>query len=294
MRSELKGHPLPDNQQALAMYSQVLQELAQQFYLAGDEASRRIIGNLRIDALRSEHSLTERFWAYMEMGLDQRQMGDTLPMKITAIAFTDRGTEQDEVPIGADMACFIRYDLPGLRWAKGFIGHSKLATVHGIGENNVPIVGLDSVHDYDRMIQQCAAMGNITDESYVFFFSSESVTVEKANNLLGDLGESYPDKPWQDIHQYRTQAPVDIGHFYGAFAGCQLGDAMLDKPVAHYGTVLDLIASRGIQTVLLIMIGTPVPQKPLRKDSPEIEHLAAPVPDTYWRWNELMQTLINR
>lgn len=285
---------MSQKQHNLALYSQVLQELAEQFYLAGNEASRRIVGNLRIDALRSEHSLTERFWAYMEMGLDQRQMGETLPMKLTAIAFTDRGAEQDDVPIGADMACFIRYDLPGLRWAKGFIGHSKLATVHGVSQNGVPIVGLASEQDYDRMIQQCAAMGNVTDESYVFFFSSESVSVEKANNLLGDLGESYPDKPWQDVHQYRSDPPVDIGRFYGAFAGCQLGDAMLDKPVKQYGTVLDLIASRGIQTVLLIMVGTTVPQKPLRRDSPEIEQLAAPVPETYWRWPELMQTLINR
>lgn len=282
------------DQNELALYSQALQELAQHFYSASSEASRRIIGNLRIDAIRNEASLTERFWAYMEMGLDQTQMGSQLPMKLTAIAFTDRGDEQNEVPIGADMACFIRYDLPGLRWAKGFIGHSKLATVHGINDNGVPIVGLSSVEEYDRMIQQCAAMGNVTEESYVFFFSSESVTVEKSSNLLGDLGERFPAKPWDNLHQYRTESPVDMGRFYGAFAGCQIGDAMLDKPVRDYGTVLDLVASRGIQTVLLIMVGTVIPQKPIRRDSPELNALATPVPETYWRWTELLQTLINR
>jgi hypothetical protein len=192
------------------------------------------------------------------------------------------------------MACFIRYDLPGLRWAKGFIGQSQMAKVNGIHSNHVPIVGLASERAYDTLIQQCAAMGNITDESYVFFFSSESVTVEKANNLLGDLGESYPDKPWEDIHQYRTEPPVDIAQFYGAVAACQLGETMLDRPISEDLTVLDLVRSRGIETVLLLMVGTVVPQKPLRRDSPEIAALAAPIPESYWLFPELLQTLINR
>lgn len=281
-------------QNDLAVYSNALQELAHLFYKAAKEASERVIGNLRLDALRNEASLTERFWAYMEMGLDQQKIYDPIPMKITAIAFTDRGEEKNEIDIGADMACFIRYDLPGLRWAKGFIGHSKMAQVRGVHPNGVPITGMQSEAEYDRLIQQCAAMGNITDESYVFFFSSESVTVEKANNLLGDLGESFPDKPWDDIHQYRQSRPVDMARFYGALAGCQVGDPMLDKPARHYGTVLDLVASRGIQTVLLIMVGTVVPQKPLHRESPELNTLEIPVPETYWMWPQLLQTLINR
>ena len=277
----------------IATSSNALQDLAGLFYTASREASQRIMSNLRLEALRTEASLTERFWAYMETGLDQQRVGDVLPMKLTAIAFTDRGENKNEVEIGADMACFIRYDLPGFRWAKGFIGHSKLARVTG-WRDDIPIIGLSGEEEYDRMIQQCAAMGNITDESYVFFFSAESVTVEKASNLLGDLGECYPEKPWQDIHQFRKAAPVDIGRFYGALAACQLGDPMLDKPVRHFGTVLDLVASRSIQTVLLLMVGTTVPQKPLRRDSPELAALAAPVPETYWLWSDLLQTLINR
>lgn len=283
------------SQESLGIYSNALQELAQTFYSASKEASNRIMSNLRLDALRNESSLTERFWAYMEMGLDQHRVGEMLPMKITAIAFTDRGSEKTEVDIGADMACFIRYDLPGLRWAKGFLGQSKMANVTGWRENEmIPVVGLANEEEYDRTIQQCAAMGNITDESYVFFFSPESVTVEKAANLLGDLGETYPEKPWQDIHRFRKSKPVNMGQFYGALAACQLGDTLLDKPVRNYGTVLDLVATRGIQTVLLLMVGTTVPQKPIRRDSPELEALAVPVPETYWLWSELLQTLINR
>jgi hypothetical protein len=283
------------DQDTLAAYSNALQELAEKFYGASEEASKRIMSNLRIDALRTEASLTERFWAYLEMGLDQQLVGDQLPMKLTAIAFTDRGDEPDEVNIGADMACFIRYDLPGLRWAKGFIGHSKLAYVKGWrNDHTIPIIGLGSEGEYDRMIQQCAAMGNITDESYVFFYSSESVTVEKASNLLGDLGETYPDKPWADLHQFRSARPVDAGRFYGGFAACHLGEPMLDTPTRDYGTVLDLIKQRRIQTVLLLMVGTTVPQRPLRRDSPELDALTAPVPETYWLWNDLLQTLINR
>ncbi|NJL92565.1 MAG: hypothetical protein HC915_01990 [Anaerolineae bacterium] len=216
-------------------------------------------------------------------------------MKLTAVAFTDRGEDSDEVNIGADMACFIRYDLPGLRWAKGFIGHSKLTRVTGWRDDHtIPIVGLGSEGEYDRMIQQCAAMGNITEESYVFFHSAESVTVEKASNLLGDLGEIYPQKPWRDLHQFRQAAPVDIAQFYAGFAACHLGDTLLDSPSRDYGSVLDLIAARRIQTVLLLMIGTTAPQKPLRRDSPELAALAVPVPETYWQWTDLLQTLINR
>lgn len=279
---------------ALVTPSNALHDLSQIFYAAAKDGAKRIISNLRLDAIRFEHSLNERFWAYLEMGLDQQQVGEIMPMKITAIAFTDRGEAADEVVIGADMACFIRYDLPGLRWAKGFLGHSKMVQVTGWRDDRIPQIGISSEEDYDRMIQQCVAMGNITDESYLFFFSPESVTVEKASNLLGDLGEIYPKKPWQDIHQFRTEPPVDIAQFYAALAGCQLGDTLLDKPVRDYGTVLNLVASRGIQTVLLLMVGTVVPQKPIRRDSPELEALVAPVPETYWLWSDLLQTLINR
>jgi hypothetical protein len=74
-----------------------------------------------------------------------------------------------------------------------------------------------------------------------------------------------------DVHQYRDESPVDIAQFYGAVAACQLGEAMLDKEVRDYGTVMDLVQSRSIETVLLLMVGTTTPQKPLRRDSPEIE-----------------------
>ena len=279
---------------ALATSSNALQELAHLFYMSSKTAGERIKGNLRLEAMQKASSVTERFWAYMEMGLDQQILGENPAMRITAIAFTDRGQAKDEVVIGADMACFVRYDLPGLRWAKGFIGHSKLVKVHGWHPNNMPQVGMPSEEEYDIMIQECAAMGNITDESYVFFFSPESVTVEKSANLLGDLGESYPEKPWQDIHQFREDPPVDIAQFYGAVAACQLGDAMLDRPVRDYGTVMDLVKSRSIETVLLLMVGTIPPQKPLRRNSPDLDALAAPVPETYWLWPELLQTLINR
>ena len=280
--------------QSLAASSNALQELAQVFYVAAKNASDRIKGNLRLEAMQKSASVTERFWAYMEMGLDQQHIGDNPDMRLTAIAFTDRGQEKKEVVIGADMACFVRYDLPGLRWAKGFLGHSKLASVHAFHGKGVPKVGLPSEEAYDEMIQQCASMGNISDESYVFFFSPESVTVEKAGNLLGDLGENFPDKPWQDVHQYREEAPVDIAQFYGAVAACQLGEAMLDKEVRDFGTVMDLVQTRSVETVLLLMVGTATPQKPLRRDSPEIDALAAPVPETYWLWPDLVQTLINR
>ncbi|MFP4321005.1 MAG: hypothetical protein ACLFTK_00980 [Anaerolineales bacterium] len=284
---------MPDDQ-SLAASSNALQELAHVFYDAAKGASTRIMGNLRIGALEKEASVTERFWAYMETGLDGQRISDLPTMKLSAVAFTDRGAPRDTIGVGADMACFVRYDLPGLRWAKGFLGQSKLATVHGFHENGIPRVGLHSEEDYDRLTQQCAAMVNISDESYAFFFSTESVTVEKAANLLRDLGESYPNKPWQDLHQFRKSPPVDIAQFYAAVAACQLGEAMLDKPVDEGRSVFDMVRERRIETVLLLMVGTEVPQKPLKRDSPELDALAAEVPETYWLWTDLLQTLIQR
>jgi|GEM_PF-4456912 len=279
---------------SLQTSSNALQDLAQLFYEASRTASERIKGNLRLEAIHKDSSVTERFWAYMEMGLDNKTVGNDTPMRVTAVAFTDRGDATEDIEIGADMACFVRYDLPGLRWAKGFLGQSKLAKVTGQNSKGVPTIALPNEESYDRMIKQCAAMGNISDESYVFFFSPESVTVEKANNLLGDLGENYPEKPWQDIHQHRKDSPVDIAQFYAAVAACQLGEAMLDRPVKAEKTVFDYVESRQIQTVLLLMVGTVPPQKPIRPDSPEINALAAPVPETYWKWTDLFQTLIKR
>ncbi len=284
---------MPD-EKSLAASSNALQDLAHLFYDVAKTAGGRIMGNLRIGALERETSVTERFWAYMETGLDGQRVGDLPTMKLSAVAFTDRGDPQQTINIGADMACFVRYDLPGLRWAKGVLGQSKLASIHGFHENGIPRVGLHSEADYDRLTQQCAAMVNISDESYVFFFAEESVTVEKAANLLNDLGESYPDKPWQDLHQFRKSPPVDIAQFYAAVAACQLGEAMLDKPVDSGRNVFDMVRERRIETVLLLMVGTDPPQKPLHRESSELDALAADVPETYWLWTDLLQTLMNR
>ncbi|NJL92566.1 MAG: hypothetical protein HC915_01995 [Anaerolineae bacterium] len=62
-------------QETLAVYSNALQELAGTFYAAAQAASQRIISNLRIDALRHEASLTERFWAYLRVGLGTTKGG---------------------------------------------------------------------------------------------------------------------------------------------------------------------------------------------------------------------------
>jgi hypothetical protein len=287
---------MSESPHTLTSTANTLQELAQLFYQAAKTASQRIQGNLRLEALQKATSVTERFWAYMEMGLDGQQIGELVRLKVTAIAFTDRGeaAQNPEVTIGADMACFVRYDLPGLRWAKGFLGQSQLATLHGFHPNGAPKVGLASPQAYDLMVQQCAAMGNVTDESYVFFFSPEAVTVEKANNLLGDMGEAYPIKPWQDLHQFRHSPPVNIAQFYGAMAACQLGEAMLDRPIKSGFNVLDLIKTHGIQTVLVLMVGTTPPQKPLKRHSAEAKAMPIPVPETYWLFPELVQTLIQR
>jgi hypothetical protein len=280
--------------QELRQSSQALQHLAQLFFGAAKEGSDRIKGNLRLEALQKESTVTERFWAYMEVGLDKQILGDDPLMRVTAVAFTDRADSRERISIGADMACFIRYDLPGLRWAKGFLGQSKLAKVHGVHPNGVPRVGLPSPENYDQLIQQCTAMGGVTDESYVFFFSTESVTVEKANNLLGDFNDHYPQKPWDDIHQFRQEAPVNIAQFYAAMAACQLGESMLDRPAYGDQTVIDLIRTRNIETVLLLMVGTTPPQRPLRRDSAEAKALPVPVPETYWLFPQLMHTLTNR
>lgn len=278
----------------LARSSNALQQLAGYFHEVTVEAAARTMGNLRIDAIRNEETLTERFLAYMEMGLDRQIVAADEPLRVSAIAFTDRGVDGDtfERETGADMACFIRYDLPGLRWAKGFLGQSKMAEINGIDDFGNMQVGLKSEADYDQMIRDCTAMRRITEESFVFFFSPESVTVEKTSALLGDLGEVFPEKPWRDIHQFREDKGVNIARFYGSFAACQLGDTLLEKPAIGFDSVLDLINAQGLAVVLLIMVGTVSPMPSLMRDSPELKALPFDVPETYWLWPMLMHTLM--
>lgn len=278
----------------LARSSNALQQLAAYVYDVAVEAAARTMGNLRIDAIRNEATLTQRFLAYLEMGLDRQIVEADEALRLSAVAFTDRGVSGDtfERETGADMACFIRYDLPGLRWAKGFLGQSRMAVINGVDDDGVPQVGLQSEADYDKMIRECTAMRRITEESFVFFFSPESVTVEKASALLGDLGEMYPDKPWQDIHQFREDKGVDIARFYGAFAACQLGDTLLEKPAIGFDSVLDLINAQGLSVVLLIMVGTANPLPALSRNSSELAALPFEVPETYWLWPQLMATLM--
>jgi hypothetical protein len=279
---------------SLARSSNSLQELAGYVHEVTVEAAARVMGNLRVEAIRNEATVTERFLAYMEMGLDRKIIEAEEPLRVSAIAFTDRGGGEEtfERETGADMACFIRYDLPGLRWAKGFLGQSKMATVTGIEDDGTAHIGLLSEDDYDEMIRDCVAMRRITEESYVFFFSPEAVTVEKASALLGDLGEMYPDKPWQDIHMFREDKGVNIARFYGAFTGCQLGGTLLDKPAIGFQSVLDLITARGLAVILLLMVGTVSPLPSLRRDSPELAALPFAVPETYWHWPHLLATLM--
>lgn len=278
----------------LARSSNALQNLAAYVYDVTVEATARTMGNLRIDAIRHEHTLTERFLAYMEMGLDRQIVDADEQLRISAVAFTDRGVDGDtfERETGADMACFIRYDLPGLRWAKGFLGQSKLAVVNGVDNDGRVRIGLKSEEDYDQMIRDCSQMRAITEESFVFFFSPDLVTVEKSGALLGDLGEMYPEKPWQDIHQFRDDGGVNLAQFYSAFSACQLGTTLLDRPAIGFDSVFDLINAQGISVVLLVMVGTAVPMPSLAPNSPELEALPFEVPETYWMWGQLMATLM--
>lgn len=283
-----------DNRSSLARSSNSLQQLAAYVHDVAIEAAGRTMGNLRVDAIRNEATVTERFLAYMEMGLDRKIVEADEPLRVSAIAFTDRGTAEEtfERETGADMACFIRYDLPGLRWAKGFLGQSKMGKVYSVDDDGRVHMGLTSEADYDQMIVDCTAMRRVTEESYVFFFSPEAVTVEKASALLGDRGEMYPNKPWQDIHMFREDGGVSIARFYGAFAGCQLGGTLLEKPAVGFNSVLDLINARGIAVILLLMVGTASPMPSLQRDSAELKALPFEVPETYWYWPQLMATLM--
>ncbi|PJF44500.1 MAG: hypothetical protein CUN55_03580 [Phototrophicales bacterium] len=285
-----------DPQQALARASNALQDLAAYVYHVTVEAAARTMGNLRVEAIRQEKTLTERFLAYMEMGLDRQIVQAVEPLRISAIAFTDRGNAYQtyEQETGADMACFIRYDLPGLRWAKGFLGQSKMAVVNDYDDFGVPQVGLPTEADYDEMIENALAMRKITEESYVFFFSPDSVTVEKTGALLNDYYNN-PSKPWQDVHRFRQdQKGVDIAKFYAAFVSCQVGDILLDRPAAGFDSMLDLITARGIGVILLIMVGSVPPLPTLSKDSDELKALPFEVPQTYWAWQHLFNSLMQK
>jgi hypothetical protein len=293
----MPDHSNPSSQGSqLARSSNALQQLALYVNEVTIEAALRTMDNLRIDAIRYEKTLTERFLAYMEMGLDRKIVEADEPLRISAIAFTDRGSSKNtyERETGADMACLIRYDLPGLRWAKGFLGQSKLATVSGMYDDGKVKVSLRSEADYDQMIRDCVAMRRITEESYVFFFSPESVTVEKASSLLGDLAEIQVEKPWQDVHQFREDKGVGISKFYAAFVSCQLGATLLDRPAIGFNTVLDLIHANGIGVILLVMVGTAVPMPSIERNSPEIAALPFDIPETYWMWGDMMNSLMNR
>lgn len=283
------------NQSQLARASTALNDLARYVYTVTVEAAARTMGNLRVEAIRHETTLTERFLAYMEMGLDRQIVDADEPLRISAVAFTDRGNETYERETGADMACFIRYDLPGLRWAKGFLAQSKMATVHDIEDDGRPWVGLRSEEDYDEMIDNCIAMRTITEESYVFFFSPEAVTVEKTGALIGDMEQMLPHKPWQDVHHFREdRRGVNIGQFYAAFVSCQLGDVLLDRPAAGFDSMLDLITANGIGVVLLVMVGTVPPMAGLTRESDELKALTFAVPETYWAWDHLFASLMKK
>ena len=285
-----------DPNQKLARASNALQDLAEYVYRTTVEAAARTMGNLRIDAIRQEKTLTERFLAYMEMGLDRQIVDAAEPLRISAFAFTDRGDAKAtlEQETGADMACFIRYDLPGLRWAKGFLAQSKMAEVKNIDDDGRPHVGLKTEADYDEMMQNARNMRKITEDSYVFFFSKEAVTVEKTGALIADL-ESNKTKPWEDVHRFRQdQRGVDIAKFYGAFVACQLGDILLDRPAAGFDSMLDLITQKGIAVILMIMVGSVPPLPELGRESDELKALPFTVPETYWAWQQLFMALMQK
>lgn len=130
----------------------------------------------------------------------------------TAKTLTDHGPGSQEKQYGADFVGVLDINIPGYKVKKGFLAQAKLLK----SDNMNP-------HDFDRLIDQCKQMLELSPESFVFHYSPGGIRVIPGIAVLAANG---PDVVFSADEMYSRR----ISTFYEAHFECFIGDMRISEP----------------------------------------------------------------
>lgn len=135
-------------------------------------------------------AIQEAVWDYRAAGISW-----------TARVLSDRGRGAEESLIGADLLAVLNVNLRGYHVSKGFLAQGKLNYDASAAERS-------------RMERQCDKMLKVTDEAFVFHYSSTGVNVVRASEYVP-----------ADTSTTLYHAPIEV--FLEHHLRCIIGDRSL-------------------------------------------------------------------
>jgi len=175
-------------------------------------AADSAVEDLRTGLVEQEHQVTDRLLGRISQAIEGYKMkGVTWRAK----TLTDKGPGAQEKQYGADFVGVLEIDLPEYRVKKGFLAQAKLTSV-----------GLMSHREFERMVDQCRQMLDLSPDSFIFHESPNRIRVIPAISVVGASGPQiafYPDSVYSR----------KISRFYEEHFECFIGDQRINEPSAR-------------------------------------------------------------
>jgi hypothetical protein len=185
-------------------YNGLIRDAARQIASAA-EAS---LDDLKTGLVEQEPHLTDRMLGRMAQVMDgYKAKGVTWSAK----TLTDHGPNTQEKEYGPDFVGVLEINIPGYKVKKGFLAQAKLTKSDKMNRS-----------DFDRLIDQCKRMLDLSTESFVFHYSFEGIRVIPAIAVLAASGPSAVFDP--DGLYFRR-----ISTFYEDHFECFVGDMRISE-----------------------------------------------------------------
>jgi hypothetical protein len=172
-------------------------------------AAEASLGDFKTGLVEQEPHLTDRMLGRMAQAMDgYRAKGVTWSAK----TLTDHGPNAQEKEYGADFVGVLEIDIPGYKVKKGFLAQAKLSKSDKMNRS-----------EFNRMIDQCKLMLELSPQSYVFHYSLDGIHVIPA---LAILAASGPNAQFDPDGLYSQR----VSTFYEHHFECFVGDMRISEP----------------------------------------------------------------
>ncbi len=177
-----------------------------------EEAVDEVHGALLDGRIEQEPDFTSRMLQSIELAVNGRTVNG---LRWSAKVLTDRGPGSQEKQYGADFIGVLEIAVPGYRVRKGFLAQAKLSKSSNM-----------SRAEFDRMIDQCKVMLELSPSSFVFQYTHEGIRVIPT---LAVLAASGPEVIFNPDGLYSRR----IRTFYEQHIECFIGDMRISEPTEH-------------------------------------------------------------
>jgi len=164
--------------------------------------------DLNRDLVEQEPHVTDRMLGRIAQSIEgYKAKGVTW----TAKTLTDHAPGAQERQYGADFVGVLEIDIPGYKVKKGFLAQAKLMKSDNMNRR-----------DFNRMVDQCKMMLELSPASFVFHYSFEDIRVIPAIAVLAASGPAVVLNP--DAMYSRSISSFYEGHFE-----CFIGDMRISE-----------------------------------------------------------------